>query len=30
MDADGTKDGYDLEITAAVSDAITVPLVASG
>jgi cyclase len=30
MDADGTKDGYDLEITAAVSDAISVPLVASG
>ena len=30
MDADGTKDGYDLEITAAVSEAITVPLVASG
>ncbi len=30
MDADGTKDGYDLEITAAVSDAVTVPVVASG
>jgi imidazole glycerol-phosphate synthase subunit HisF len=30
LDADGTKDGYDLEITAAVSEAITVPLVASG
>ena len=30
MDADGTKDGYDLEITAAVGSAITVPLVASG
>jgi imidazole glycerol-phosphate synthase subunit HisF len=30
MDADGTKDGYDLEITAAVGEAITVPLVASG
>jgi cyclase len=30
MDADGTKDGYDLEITAAVGAAITVPLVASG
>jgi imidazole glycerol-phosphate synthase subunit HisF len=30
MDADGTKDGYDLEITAAVSAAISVPLVASG
>jgi cyclase len=30
MDADGTKDGYDLEITSAVGEAITVPLVASG
>lgn len=30
MDADGTKDGYDLEITSAVGKAITVPLVASG
>lgn len=30
MDADGTKDGYDLEITAAVGAAIRVPLVASG
>jgi cyclase len=30
MDADGTKDGYDLEITAAVSDAVTIPVVASG
>src|SRR6476659_1690155 len=30
MDADGTKDGYDLEITAAVSEAVTVPVVASG
>ena len=30
MDADGTKDGYDLEITAAVSEAISIPLVASG
>lgn len=30
MDADGTKDGYDLEITAAVSAAVTVPVVASG
>jgi cyclase len=30
MDADGTKDGYDLEITAAVGDAVNVPLVASG
>jgi cyclase len=30
MDADGTKDGYDLEITAAVSNAVTIPVVASG
>ncbi len=30
MDADGTKDGYDLEMTRAVSDAVTVPVVASG
>jgi len=30
MDADGTKDGYDLEITRAVADAVSVPVVASG
>jgi imidazole glycerol-phosphate synthase subunit HisF len=30
MDADGTKDGYDLEITAAVTAAVTIPVVASG
>lgn len=30
MDCDGTKDGYDLEITAAVSEAVTIPVVASG
>ena len=30
MDADGTKDGYDIEITRAVSDAVDVPIVASG
>jgi len=30
MDADGTKNGYDLEMTAAVSRAVTVPVVASG
>lgn len=30
MDCDGTKDGYDLEITAAVSDAVRIPVVASG
>jgi cyclase len=30
MDADGTKDGYDLEMTAAVSGAVSIPVVASG
>jgi imidazole glycerol-phosphate synthase subunit HisF len=30
MDADGTKDGYDLEITAAVSESVSIPVVASG
>jgi cyclase len=30
MDADGTQDGYDIEITRAVSDAVTIPVVASG
>jgi len=30
MDADGTKDGYDLEITRAVSEAVSIPVVASG
>lgn len=30
MDCDGTKDGYDLEITSAVSDAVSIPVVASG
>ena len=30
MDADGTKDGFDLEITAAVTEAVSVPVVASG
>jgi cyclase len=30
MDKDGTKDGYDLPITAAVSDAVQIPVVASG
>jgi imidazole glycerol-phosphate synthase subunit HisF len=30
MDRDGTKDGYDLEITAAVSRAVSIPVVASG
>ncbi len=30
MDADGTKDGYDLEMTSAVSEAVSIPVVASG
>ena len=30
MDADGTQDGYDLEITRAVAEAVTIPVVASG
>ena len=30
MDADGTKSGYDIEITRAVSEAVSVPVVASG
>jgi cyclase len=30
MDRDGTTDGYDIELTRAVSDAVTVPLIASG
>ncbi|HEU5002762.1 MAG TPA: imidazole glycerol phosphate synthase subunit HisF [Actinomycetota bacterium] len=30
MDRDGTKDGYDLELLAAVNAGITIPLVASG
>ena len=30
MDRDGTKDGFDLELTRAVSDAVTVPVIASG
>jgi cyclase len=30
MDADGTKNGYDIEITRAVSDAVRIPVVASG
>jgi imidazole glycerol-phosphate synthase subunit HisF len=30
MDRDGTKDGYDLELTRAVSDAVSVPVIASG
>jgi len=30
MDRDGTKDGFDLELTAAVSSAVSVPVIASG
>jgi len=30
MDADGTKAGYDIELNAAVSNAVSVPLIASG
>lgn len=30
MDRDGTKDGYDLELTRAVSEAVGVPVIASG
>jgi len=30
MDRDGTRDGYDLELTAAVSRAVDIPVVASG
>ena len=30
MDADGTKNGYDLEITRAVTDEVSIPVVASG
>ena len=30
MDADGTTDGYDIELTRAVSDAVPIPVIASG
>jgi cyclase len=30
MDRDGTKQGFDLELTRAVSDAVPVPVIASG
>ncbi len=30
MDRDGTRDGYDIELTAAVAAAVTVPVIASG
>ena len=30
MDADGTQNGYDLELTRAVAEAVDVPVIASG
>jgi imidazole glycerol-phosphate synthase subunit HisF len=30
MDRDGTKDGYDLPLTRAVVDAVSIPVIASG
>jgi cyclase len=30
MDRDGTKDGYDLQLTRAVAEAVSVPVIASG
>jgi cyclase len=30
MDADGTKAGYDIELTRAIADAVTIPVIASG
>jgi cyclase len=30
MDKDGTKDGYDLELTRAIADSVTIPVIASG
>jgi cyclase len=30
MDADGTKNGYDIALTAAVSQAVSIPVIASG
>lgn len=30
MDGDGTKNGYDLELTRAIADAVSVPVIASG
>ncbi len=30
MDRDGTRDGYDLELTAAVAGAVSIPVIASG
>jgi len=30
LDADGTKAGYDIELTAAISESISIPVIASG
>lgn len=30
MDGDGTKEGYDLDLTKAINDAIDIPVIASG
>jgi cyclase len=30
IDRDGTRDGYDVELTRAVADAVTIPVIASG
>jgi cyclase len=30
MDKDGTKDGYDIELTRTISDAVSIPVIASG
>jgi cyclase len=30
MDSDGTRDGYDIELTRAVAEAVTIPVIASG
>jgi cyclase len=30
MDCDGTKDGYDIQLTRAISDAVSIPVIASG
>jgi cyclase len=30
MDCDGTRDGYDTELTARVAEAVSIPIIASG
>ena len=30
MDCDGVKDGYDIELTRAISEAVSIPVIASG